>query len=114
MVADLIFGTIQGLTIYSTFSSYDLVITVASYLNFDRRKTKEEASVAAKDICAAVICVEYLTVFEFRNRKGVPVSFDSDDPCSCNITYFAFRSVFRISTIDNRAPVTRYFVDFVL
>ena len=52
MVADLFFGIVKGLAIDSTFSSVDLISTIAEYFDFNTSSAEEEATVAVTNIRA--------------------------------------------------------------
>ena len=114
MVADLFFRKLKALAVDSASFSADLVATIATYFDFNTSSAVIEAATSAERIRAAVFQVEYLTGLGFRNQYGTPVSYSQGDTRPVNLHYFAFRSAFRVSDLDNRGPDTVFSFDFVL
>ena len=70
MVADIFFRKIKALALESDFSSADLVVTFATYFDFNTGSAEIESVAAANKIHDAVFCVENLIGLGFRNQYG--------------------------------------------
>ena len=108
MVVDLFFGIVKGLAIDSIFSSADLVVMIAGYFDFNTSSAEEEATVAVKNIRAAIFDVNHLTGLVFHDHKGGSISFDPTGASPQNLTYFM------ASTVDDRGLDELFSVDFAL
>ena len=114
MVANLFFRKIEALASDPSFTSADLISTIATYFDFNTSPAENEATAAADKIRAAVFHVDNLTGLGFRNQFGADVAFDMASSRPANLRYFAFRSMLRASDVDSRGPATLFTVDFVL
>ena len=115
MVTNLFFRKIKALVLEvdSSFTSVDIVSTIAIYFNFNTSFADNGASVVAKTIRAAVFRVSNLTGLWIRSQCGTDVYFGITNARPTDIYYFTLRSNSQASDIDIRGPVI-FFVDFVL
>ena len=114
MTADLFFRKIKALAVGSSFSSEDLVATIATYFDFHTGSVEIEAAKAVNIIRATVYQVKNLTGLGFRNQYGTPILCHLNKPCPANLTYFAFRSVLRAYSFAIRGPDLEFSFNFVL
>ena len=96
----------------SDFSSANLVATIATYFDFNTGSAEIESAAAADKIHDADFRVENLIGPGFRNQYGTQIYCRPNEPRTANLTYFAFRSAVRASTLDSRCQNNEIFFDF--
>ena len=114
MVVNFFFRKIKTLATDLSFTSAELVSTIATYFNWNTSPVENKSSIAAETIPAAVLHVSNLTGLSYQNQYGAAVSFDITDARPVNLRYFTFCSNWRASDIDSRWPNDLFSVDFVL